>query len=203
MPRRLDVGPLLSAVGALVLLISLFLNWYEPGLSAWTVFEVLDLVLAVLALATLAAGVAQFGLELPLRDSSLPLLGGAAFVIVVSQIINHPPAAQGGSPQAGAWLALASSVLMVAGGLMSAARVSVAFNAAPQQESARPERAMRRREPRPDDEAAAAEPEVQEELYPEEERRGPIGADDPEPWTRAPEDETIGLDVDREREEGA
>jgi hypothetical protein len=202
-PRRLDIGPLLAAFGAVLLLISLFLNWYEPGLSAWTVFEVLDLVLAVVALATLAAGMAQFGLELPLRDSSLPLLGGAAFVIVVSQIINHPPAAQGGSPQAGAWLALGSSVVIVAGGLMSAARVSVAFSAAPEREAASPERTMRRREPAPDDEAAAAEPEVQEELYPEEERRGPIGVDDPEPWTRAPEDETIGLDVDREREEEA
>ena len=40
MTRRtnIDAGPVLSVAGGLVLLVSLFLDWYEPGVSAWTVF---------------------------------------------------------------------------------------------------------------------------------------------------------------------
>jgi len=48
-------------------------------------------------------------------------------------------------------------------------------------------------------EAAAVEPEVHEELYPAEERTGPIGADDPELLREPSEDET--LPFDRETEE--
>lgn len=51
--RQIALGPVLAAVAALLLLVSLFLDWYEPGFSAWTVFEFLDLLLAVLALASI------------------------------------------------------------------------------------------------------------------------------------------------------
>ena len=37
MSRRLnvDAGPLVTIAGSLLLLVSLFLDWYEPGVSAW------------------------------------------------------------------------------------------------------------------------------------------------------------------------
>ena len=49
MTRRVEAGPVLVTLGALLLLASLFLDWYEPGISAWEAFEVWDIVLLVLA----------------------------------------------------------------------------------------------------------------------------------------------------------
>jgi hypothetical protein len=188
--RRIEFAPVLAALGGLLLLVSLFLHWYQPGMSAWTVFEVWDLVLAALALGAVWVAGAHAVWDAPLREGALPLLGGAALVIVVSQLVNHPPAAQGASLQAGAWVALGASVLMAAAGALSVARVSLSVSVAPApRESGGPA---------PATEAAAAEPEVQDELYPEEERSGPIGADDPEPWSDGSEDETIPFDHERD-----
>jgi hypothetical protein len=43
--RRIDAGDVLAALGALLLLVGLFLAWYD-GANAWEAFETLDLVLA-------------------------------------------------------------------------------------------------------------------------------------------------------------
>jgi hypothetical protein len=180
-------GPPLSALGATALFISLFLNWYTPGLSAWDAFEVLDLVMAALALAALWVAAEVLARGERSREGWLPLLGGGSLALVVSQLVNHPPAAQGGSVKVGAWVALGGTAAMALGGALSVAGVSVAAQAEPG-ERARPER-PRRRPAAPADEAAAVEPEVHEELYPEHERRGPIGTDDPELWTDRPPDE--------------
>ena len=48
MTRRFEVGPLLVALGAAILLVSLFLEWYGT-LTAWEAFEVVEVLLAVLA----------------------------------------------------------------------------------------------------------------------------------------------------------
>ncbi|MFL5891538.1 MAG: hypothetical protein ACJ75I_02255 [Solirubrobacterales bacterium] len=128
MPERINGGQALVAIGAIVLLVSLFLSWYEPGLTAWTVFEVWDLVLAAICVAALAT-------LLPVRRTDLrdehvvperwlAALAGAALAIVVVQLINHPPAARG-SPEVGAWLALAAVVLMSAGAILSRAQISL------------------------------------------------------------------------------
>lgn len=124
---------MLAAVAALVLLVSLFLDWYEPGFSAWTVFEFLDLLLALIALAAIVALVDALGVRVArgLRGSRLALpLGLAAFVVVVSQLLNDPPAVVGGGNDhaVGIWLALGGSALMVLGALLSVARISVAFD---------------------------------------------------------------------------
>jgi uncharacterized membrane protein HdeD (DUF308 family) len=55
MPERINGGQALVAIGAIALIVSLFLNWYEPGRSAWTVFEVWDIVLAAIGIAAIAA----------------------------------------------------------------------------------------------------------------------------------------------------
>jgi hypothetical protein len=201
MPQRIDAGPLLAATGAVLLLISLFLDWYEPGLSAWTVFEALDLVLAAAALATAAIAAARVRWELPVRERALPVLGVLALVVVASQLIDRPPAVafDEHDPETGAWLALAGAALMLAGGVLSVARISLSVSYAPRggEPAAVPPPGQGRaasREPRPQEEAAAAEPEVQDELYPEAERRGPIGAEDPEPWSAGPAEETVDLE---------
>jgi hypothetical protein len=35
MTRRLEAGPVLVTLGALLLLVSLFLNWYTGEITAW------------------------------------------------------------------------------------------------------------------------------------------------------------------------
>jgi cation transport ATPase len=134
MPEELDGRRVIAGVGALVLLVSLFLDWFKPGISAWDVFEVLDLVLAAIAIATLAIAVPQAWRALRGPDLSprlLPVLGIAAFVIVVAALINHPPAAFGQQIDTGAWIALGGSALMAIGGILSAARISVVVSVGP------------------------------------------------------------------------
>src|SRR4051812_18354915 len=125
--RRIEAGPLIALLGALVLLVSLFLDFYEPGLSAWEVFEVLDLVLAALAVLGGLAAASLAGAPVPTIDARvLGWSAGAALVIVVATLLNHPPAVSDATdPDIGLWLALAGSALMAAGALLSIARVNV------------------------------------------------------------------------------
>ena len=61
MRERFDAGTGLVAVGAVLLLVSLFIDWYDPGGDAWAVFESLDLVLAGAAVCGLLAVAPRFG----------------------------------------------------------------------------------------------------------------------------------------------
>jgi hypothetical protein len=205
MSRRLDIAPLLAALGGVLLFVSLFLHWYQPALTAWTVFEVWDLVLAVLAVGVVWVAVADAFLDAPVSDRVLAALGGAAFLIVVSQIVNHPPAAQGAKPQIGAWVALFASALMAAAGALRLGGVSLSLTLSGSSREGERERPVPpsrgRYRQTPANEAAEVEPEVQDELYPHGERRGPIGADDPEPWTAGPDDETLRVEIEPDAEE--
>jgi peptidoglycan/LPS O-acetylase OafA/YrhL len=132
MPERINGGQALVAIGAIALIVSLFLSWYEPGRSAWTVFEVWDIVLAAIGIAALAAILPARRTDV--RDEPvvperwLPALAGAALVIVVVSLINHPPAARGSSSEIGAWLALAAVVVLSAGAILSRARISLVIS---------------------------------------------------------------------------
>jgi hypothetical protein len=131
-PRQtqLAVGPLVAAVGAVLLIVSLFLDWYE-GLTGFTVFEFIDLLLVLLALATIASLAGGMGLLKPAPSPTVSL-GVALFTILVvlTQIINDPPAVigPGGREQdIGIWLGLSGSALMVAGAVLGYASISLAF----------------------------------------------------------------------------
>jgi len=121
--HRIDAGSGLVAVGAAVLLVSLFLDWYEPGLNAWSAFEIVDLALAVLAVAAVvgAAGTPGPGAAMVRWG---PLVSLAAFVLVVAQIIDLPPGVDGGR-ESGAWLALAATLAMGVGSALAVASISV------------------------------------------------------------------------------
>jgi hypothetical protein len=124
MPRRIDLGRAVLFAGSALLLISLFIDWYELGdlgLTGWQVFETLDLVLAALAIAGMVAAVRP--------DTAPPwaavVVPGAAVFIIFVQLIDNPPAAGDANPAAGAWIALAGAFLMAAGSALSLAAISV------------------------------------------------------------------------------
>jgi hypothetical protein len=125
---QLPIGPLVAAIGAIMLIVSLFLNWYED-LTGYTVFEFLDLLLTGLAVMTLVALAGALGAIRSPFAPGVPLgIALLALVIVLSQLVNDPPAVAGpnGRDQdIGIWLALGGSALMVAGAVLSAARIAI------------------------------------------------------------------------------
>ena len=127
MTRRIEAGPVLVGLGAVVLLVSIFLDWYEPNVTAWEAFEVLDLALAVLALAAIVAAAGALSPDLTVIERrQLPLIVAAMVVIVASQILDPPPTVNG-DPKTGAWLALGAAVVVAAGTLLTLGRVSFAL----------------------------------------------------------------------------
>jgi hypothetical protein len=122
--RRLEIGPLIVAVGSLVLLVSLFLDWYGDH-SAWAVFELTDVLLAALALTAFVAALGMIAPELAWLDRRWLLIAVfASVVLVIAQILSPPPAAAGADPQTGAWIGFAASLVMLAGAVLSLGRVS-------------------------------------------------------------------------------
>jgi hypothetical protein len=130
--ERIDLGGVLAAIGALMVIVSLFLDWYEPDLSAWTTFEIVDLLLAAISAAVIVAAVSRLTRttrpEPLIRDAWLPVLGAAAFVLVGIALVNHPPATIGLGEKAGIWIALAGSLVMLLGTLAGRARVSLSLS---------------------------------------------------------------------------
>jgi hypothetical protein len=130
--HKIPVGPLIASIGAVLLIVSLFLDWYER-VTGWTIYEVVDLALAGLALWTIYSMVADMGLVKPAAGPGATVAAAVlAFVIVVTQVLNDPPAVAGrdGPEQdIGIWLALAGSALMLAGALVATTRISLAVEA--------------------------------------------------------------------------
>jgi len=135
MPERINGGTALVVLGAIALIVSLFLHWYEPGRSAWTVFEVWDIVLAGIGVAAILSVVPIHRRDVPdehlVPERWLPFLAGAALVIVVVALVNHPPAARGAGLQLGAWLGFGAAVVLAAGAILSRARISLVITLKP------------------------------------------------------------------------
>jgi hypothetical protein len=124
--RRFEIGPLLVAVAALVLLVSLFLEWYADQ-TAWDAFEVADVMLAALAVLALVAAAGLIAPELAYLDRGiLPAVAITATVLVTAQLLSPPPGVAGADPESGAWIAFAASLVMLAGTVLSFGRVSLA-----------------------------------------------------------------------------
>ena len=121
MRERFDAGSGLVAVGAVLLLVSLFIDWYQPGGNAWVVFEWLDVALAGAAIACLF-GIAPRFTSL---GRAVPIIALSALAVVIVQLISPPPAARGSNLDSGAWVALAATVLMALGASLAAASISV------------------------------------------------------------------------------
>jgi hypothetical protein len=134
MPQRFNGGAVVAAAGGALLLVSLFLDWYEPDLSAWDTFELSDLVLAAVAVAALA-GILRplLGKRAPdpARERIVLFLGLAALVIVIASLIQPPPGALERSPEVGAWLGLVGAILIALGGFLAGSSVSLVITTRP------------------------------------------------------------------------
>jgi hypothetical protein len=123
------IGPLIASVGAVLVIVSLFLDWYDQ-ISGFTVFEFLDLLLVILALATIVSLAGGLGLVRPAPSPPVSLAVAIFTVLVVaSQIVNDPPAVAGHvgpGKDVGIWLALAGSGIMVVGAVLGYARIRLA-----------------------------------------------------------------------------
>jgi hypothetical protein len=127
-PRQahLALGPLVAALGAALLIVSLFLDWYDT-FTAFTVFEFLDLLLLMLALAAIVPLVAGLGMgRSPISPGVSLAVAVFSLLVVFSQIVNHPPGANGLDKELGIWLALSGAALMIAGAVLGYAHISLA-----------------------------------------------------------------------------
>jgi hypothetical protein len=128
MSRRFEVGPILVALGAIVLLVSLFLEWYG-GLTAWEAFEVAEVMLATLAVIALVVAAGQLAPDLEYVDRRwLPALVLGIVLLVAAEIVDPPPAAGDQAPATGAWIAAGAALVMLAGVVLTFGRISFAVS---------------------------------------------------------------------------
>jgi hypothetical protein len=172
--HKIPVGPLVASIGAVLLIVSLFLDWYET-LTGWTVFEIVDLVLVGLALWSVFSLAGGLGIVKASANPAAALIGTIlVLVIVLTQVVNDPPAvAGGGGPdkEIGIWLALAGAGLMVAGALLATTHISLAVEA-------------RRRDAEPEEPTAPLTPtEPPAGPHSGPERPSPQGRPEPRPGT--------------------
>jgi hypothetical protein len=133
MEHRVPVGPLLGGVGALIVAVSLFFDWWD-GVTAFDAYEVLDLVLLGLAAVIIVQLAGGLGLVRPAaRPTTSLLVAVLTVVIVISQLIDDPPAVAGrpGGHALGIWLALLGGGLMTIGALLAYGHISLALHVRP------------------------------------------------------------------------
>jgi hypothetical protein len=126
-------GTAVAALGAIALLVGLFLDWYSPGgfgdgqgASAWTVFEFVDLLLAVLAVTVLiavASSLAPRAYLAAIPPATVAVAGIAALVLVVNALLDDPPAARGAALEEGIWIAFGGALLIVIGAILERSRI--------------------------------------------------------------------------------
>lgn len=151
MRRNFDLSAVLAALGAVIVIVALFFEWYDPGLTAFEAFEVVDWALLGLALAALAILATESLASAP-PSGRLPWVAGAIGLLVLAQIIDAPPAAAGAERELGAWLALAGVVLLGLGVALALLRISVTIDVAERERRRR----MRAVDARGDDDSAGA-----------------------------------------------
>jgi hypothetical protein len=136
--ERSRYGLLVSALGAIVLIVSVFLPWYEVAFSlhagagavsghqvatmsahrALRDVNVVLLVLAALAILDALAPLAPTGRPLPGgAGGSVVLLGAVAAALVIFRMLAPPSGVTELSLGAGAWLALLGSLTIALGGI--------------------------------------------------------------------------------------
>jgi cytochrome bd-type quinol oxidase subunit 2 len=120
-----NVGRALSAVGALVVVLALFMTWYHIDRAAnadttgWQTFPHLRIVLVVGAVVVAATAlVAQARPVLVLRA----VLGVVLAILILRRIVFPPDLSQAVSSQVGVYVGLAGAVCVALGGLVDTGR---------------------------------------------------------------------------------
>ena len=124
--RRLRAGEWIALAGGVLLLVSLFMPWYDD-VTGFEVLSVIDILLVLVA----AVGVALAVLQAIQTSPALPVafgvlsvtIGAIGVLLVLFRLIDAP--GDVGGPAAGAWLGLAASVAITAGGWRSLANEHV------------------------------------------------------------------------------
>jgi hypothetical protein len=118
--RRLRAGEWMTGLGGAVLLVALFLPWYDEGAAdptGWEAFAVTDVILALIAMAALLVPVVtaqQRTPAVPLAMEALVALAGLlALILVLFRVLNLPGDA--GGRELGVWLGLLGAFVVFAG----------------------------------------------------------------------------------------
>jgi hypothetical protein len=118
--RRLRAGEWIAAVSGAVLLVSLFLPWYE-GTSAWEALAVIDIAVALVALfglALLPVTASQRVPAVPIAFSAFVTLAGLiGTVLVLVRVADLPDGADGRGWAL--WLGLIAALGVTAGGAIA------------------------------------------------------------------------------------
>jgi hypothetical protein len=117
----------IAGLGGVLLLVSLFLTWYdstpgaEPGgssLTGWEAFAVIDVLLAALALLAIAVPIVSALASGPAKPIGIAVIassvGWLGIVLVGFRLLDNP-----GPLRAGAWLALAGATVAWIGSWLS------------------------------------------------------------------------------------
>ena len=100
-------------------------------MTAFTVFELVDIVLVVCALLIVLQLAGGMGLMKPPASPVVSLLVALfALGVVLTQLVNDPPAVAGGNGpdrDIGIWLAVAGTVLMATGAFLATANISLSI----------------------------------------------------------------------------
>jgi hypothetical protein len=122
--RRLRAGEILLALSGLLLLVSLFLPWYETAgeeLSGWDALGVVDVLLALIALSAISVLVATAWMRVaavPIAlDALVTLMGLIGLVLMAFRVLSLPDDATG--REIGLWLALAGTLGIVVSATIS------------------------------------------------------------------------------------
>lgn len=130
--RRVRLGELMALAGAICVIVSLTQPWYAGAspaqganaagqLDAWSSFGpaiVLLMIACILALVLVLATIFERSTALPVASAVwCTLFGLIATIAAIVRVLERPDGASG--LEAGAWLALAGAILILAGGWQS------------------------------------------------------------------------------------
>jgi hypothetical protein len=128
--RWLRPGDWVAGAGGVVLLVSLFLPWYDVHgvsrhLTAWQAFSVIDLLLALAALLGIALAVTTAVRRTPAVPVALGVIalipGALATLLVLVRVLDPPGPNALLDVAAGAWIGLVAAAALTAGAWMSIA----------------------------------------------------------------------------------
>ena len=127
--RRLRAGEWLALVAGVALIVSLFLPWYQPllpivaydsltGFQALTVVDILLVLVAAVGIALAILQATRTSPSLPVAFAVLSVVVGAlATLLVLYRLVDVPRDEL--ETVHGAWIALAATIALTAGGWLS------------------------------------------------------------------------------------